>query len=213
MKENFDYCLNEVLKSEGGYSNDAGDPGGPTNFGITIADYRRYINPSGTATDVRNMHVEDAKNIYKTKYWDAMHCDNLPSGVDYVVFDYGVNSGVGRSTRVYQKFSHITDSAQLINAICDERMAFLQSLKTWHIFGRGWTTRVSSVRRKALQMVTGKSKSIPRHITAGGAVVAAGVATTAAYPHLWIVIPAITLGILIIGGIIYYIYQQRKTKK
>jgi len=215
MKDNFDYCLNEVLKSEGGYSNDPGDPGGPTNFGITIIDYRKYIDPNGTASDVRNMHVEDAKKIYKARYWDVMHCDDLPSGVDYAVFDYGVNSGVGRAPKIYNQFKHLSDPVAIINAICDERMAFLRSLRTWNTFGKGWTTRVNSVRKNSIKLtskpiITVTSK--PAASTAG-AIVVAGAAATAAYPHLWIVIPAITIGVLIIGGIIYYIYQQRKTKK
>ena len=49
----YDESLGRLLVHEGGYSNHPSDPGGPTNFGITIHDYRRYIRPSGTAADVR----------------------------------------------------------------------------------------------------------------------------------------------------------------
>src|SRR5512143_1828683 len=76
MKQNYDACLTRVLRDEGGYSNDAHDPGGPTNFGITIWDYRRYINPHATAKDVRDMKLADAKTIYRERYWDAMKCDD-----------------------------------------------------------------------------------------------------------------------------------------
>jgi lysozyme family protein len=212
MKDNFDYCLNEVLKSEGGYSNDAGDPGGPTNFGITIIDYRKYINPNGTASDVRNMHVEDAKKIYKLRYWDALNCDTLPSGVDYCVFDYGVNSGISRAKKIYDKYNHHGSSADIINSICDERMAFLKSLHTWSIFGKGWTTRVNSVRKNALQLAAGKSKAVPGHITAGGAIIAAGAAATVAYPNLWIIIPVTAIVIAIVVSLVIYLYKKRKTK-
>ena len=41
--------------AEAGYGNHPSDPGGPTNFGITIADYRRYVKPGATAADVRAM--------------------------------------------------------------------------------------------------------------------------------------------------------------
>jgi lysozyme family protein len=34
---------------------------------------------------------------------DAMSCDELPSGVDYAVFDYGVNSGISRAAKVLQR--------------------------------------------------------------------------------------------------------------
>jgi lysozyme family protein len=168
MQNNYQACLTKVLQSEGGYTNDAADPGGPTNYGITIIDYRKYLNPNGTATDVKNMKLSDAEAIYKSKYWDAMSCDQLPSGVDYTVFDYGVNSGISRSAKILQQFVGVTvdgqigpdtiaatndtDAVELINAICDERLAFLQSLHTWSTFGKGWSARVAGVRAASIQM-------------------------------------------------------------
>ncbi|MGC1467549.1 MAG: glycosyl hydrolase 108 family protein, partial [Pseudolabrys sp.] len=62
-------ALARVLAHEGGYSNNPSDPGGPTNFGITIADYRKYVKPGATAADVRAMKVDDAKAIYRARYW------------------------------------------------------------------------------------------------------------------------------------------------
>ena len=82
-----------MLEHEGGYTNHPSDPGGPTNFGITIHDYRRFIEANGTALDVKNMKRADAAKIYRARYWDALRCDELPAGLDYAVFDYGVNSG------------------------------------------------------------------------------------------------------------------------
>jgi hypothetical protein len=38
--DNFNACVDNVLLHEGGYTNDPQGPGGPTNFGITIADWR-----------------------------------------------------------------------------------------------------------------------------------------------------------------------------
>jgi lysozyme family protein len=172
MKENYEQALTEVLKSEGGYSNDPGDPGGPTNFGITINDYRSYINAHGTAQDVRRMTLDQAKTIYKSKYWDAVGCDLLPSGIDYCVFDYGVNSGIGRAKRILGEFPTVikTDPVKAINAICDERINFLRRLGTFRRFGQGWTTRVAHVRALSIVMahkVTTPTATIPvvQHLT------------------------------------------------
>ncbi|MBN8965586.1 MAG: secretion activator protein, partial [Rhizobiales bacterium] len=93
----FPRALARVLAHEGGYSNHPDDPGGPTNFGITIADYRRYVKADATAADIKAMRVEEAETIYRAAYWDAMRCDDLAAGLDYAVFDYGVNSGIGRA--------------------------------------------------------------------------------------------------------------------
>lgn len=151
MQSNYPYALQQVLLSEGGYTNDPRDPGGATNFGITIADYRMYINRNGTPVDVRNMTVDQAKTIYQSKYWDKVNGNELPSGVDYCVFDYGVNSGVSRANRVYQEFRG-QDPVDCINAICDERLHFLQSLHTWSAFGLGWSRRVASVRANSIAL-------------------------------------------------------------
>jgi lysozyme family protein len=164
----YEAALARLLVHEGGYTNHPSDPGGPTNFGITIADFRRYIMPSATSADVRSMKVEDAKRIYRTKYWNALCCDTLPAGLDYAIFDYGVNSGIVRAAKVLQRIlglpvngivgdaeiaavgRHFT--ADLIARVCDERLAFLKSLKTWPVFGKGWGRRVAEVRAAALAM-------------------------------------------------------------
>src|SRR5437764_7132898 len=88
-------AIRRLLVSEGGYVNHPSDPGGPTNFGITLGDYRRYVKADATTADVRAMKVEEAEAIYRTTYWDAMRGDDLPAGVDYCIFDYAVNSGTG----------------------------------------------------------------------------------------------------------------------
>jgi lysozyme family protein len=167
----YDQALSRLLAHEGGYSNHPSDPGGPTNFGITIQDYRQYMKPNATAADVRTMKLAEATRIYREKYWNAMQCDALPAGVDYCVFDYGVNSGVGRSGKVLKRVlgldaststvtAQVLDAAgkseakALIAAICDERLRFLQALKTWPVFGKGWSRRVKEVRAAALAMAS-----------------------------------------------------------
>jgi uncharacterized protein (TIGR02594 family) len=164
----YDEAISRLLVHEGGYSDHPQDPGGPTNHGITLADYRRFVRASGTAADVRGMNVATAKAIYRSKYWAALSCDSLPAGIDYAIFDYGVNSGIGRAARVLQELcsvaangaigaatlaaAHARDPKALVAAICDERLAFLQSLSTWPTFGRGWGRRVVEVRAAALAM-------------------------------------------------------------
>lgn len=213
MKNNYDYCLREVLKSEGGYTNDPNDKGGPTNFGITIADYKKYINANGTAEDVKNMTVEQAKNIYKTRYWDSIDGDNLPSGVDYCVFDYGVNSGPSRALKVKNQFKDVTDPVDLINKICDERLRFMHNIrggKDWAVFGKGWQRRVDGVRANSIKLTKGTSSST----VAAGTVVAAGAGAAATAPHNylpWII--GGTFLIAFIAFLVFDIYSYRQWKR
>lgn len=168
-KSTYDDALRRLLVHEGGYTNHPSDPGGPTNFGITIHDYRKYVKPNASAADVQAMKLDEAKVIYRTKYWNALRCDELPAGVDYSVFDYGVNSGIGRSGRVLRRVvglpdtTHVVtddvlravtgrDSKALVTAINDERLRFLKNLKTWPVFGAGWGRRVAEVRAFSLQL-------------------------------------------------------------
>ena len=165
----YDEALRRLLLHEGGYTNHPSDPGGPTNFGITIYDYRKYVKPGATAADVKAMTLDEARSIYRAKYWDAQRCDELPAGVDYGVFDYGVNSGIGRSGKVLRRCLKFPDNTSVVNdaviaaantanakvlvaAICDERLRFLQNLKTWDVFGKGWGRRVAEVREVAIAM-------------------------------------------------------------
>jgi lysozyme family protein len=174
----YDAALARLLAHEGGYTNHPSDPGGPTNFGITIVDYRKYVRSDATAADVRATKLAEAKAIYRTKYWDAQRCSELPAGVDYAVFDYGVNSGVGRSGKVLRRALKLPDNTSVVNdavvaaargadaktliaAICDERLRFLQSLKIWPVFGAGWGRRVAEVKAAALAMATPMATAPP----------------------------------------------------
>ena len=230
MQQDYDEALARLLAHEGGYTNDAADPGGPTNFGITITDYRKYAMPGATAADVRAMKVDEAKAIYRAKYWGAQRCDDLPAGVDYAVFDYGVNSGIGRSGKVLRRVLGLADDdwhtgddvlaalrrrdpKQVVVAICDERLRFLQSLKTWDVFGKGWGARVADVKAFALALAAGTPAGLPAGASAkagkgvvpaakgaqqgsAGAVVAAG-AAAASQAHRAGHSPGVVAGIVI----------------
>lgn len=162
-------AISNVLLHEGGYTNDPKDPGGPTNWGITIADARMYWKPNATAADVKAMPKIVAISIYQQKYWAKIRADELRGGVDYALMDYGVNSGVGRAGKVLRRLMRLPDNTsafsdelirtaggkdphELVNAICDERMRFLRGLKTFDHFGKGWTRRVAEVRAYAITL-------------------------------------------------------------
>lgn len=183
-KPSYDEAVRRLLAHEGGYTNHPADPGGPTNFGITIHDYRRYVKPGATAADVKAMKVAEAKRIYRAKYWDAQRCDELPAGVDYAVFDYGVNSGIGRSKKVLQRVVGVkadgvlgpltlravnaSDPKAIVIAICDERLRFLKRLRTWAVFGRGWGRRVADVKAVALALAANASAPATSDTVANG---------------------------------------------
>src|SRR5215213_7345945 len=245
--------IRRLLASEGGYVNHPSDPGGPTNFGITLGDYRKYVKADATAADVRAMRVEEAQVIYREKYWGAIRCDELPAGVDYCLFDYAVNSGTGRVPKVLQRVLGVAvtgrvddatlaavrrqDASALIQAICDERMRFLQGLKTWPVFGKGWSKRVADVRVAALAMADKAAGRAPirsgapatrapgkavvpvndaaRNGTAGGAIATGGAAAqqSAAGGVDWITIALIVVATLVVAAGAWAFWRWRQKRQ
>jgi lysozyme family protein len=169
MNNNFEKALALVLEHEGGYVNHPKDPGGATNRGVTQAVYDAYRKVRGRGPQsVKFITYDELRAIYKFQYWDKVHGDFLPIGLDYAVFDFAVNSGVGRASKSLQAvlgvaqdgqigartLAAITSPVKTINALCDRRIGFLRNLRTFMTFGKGWTRRVKDVRAHALEMAT-----------------------------------------------------------
>jgi len=168
MRENFEKCLAMVLKHEGGFVNHPKDPGGMTNLGVTRKVWEEWVGHSVDELTMRSLGPEDVAPLYKKNYWDKCRCDDLPSGVDFAVFDLAVNSGPGRSSKFLQKSLGVAaDGAigpatltavsqanpqELASKICTIRLEFLQALPTWGTFGKGWGRRVAEVEKTAFEM-------------------------------------------------------------
>src|SRR5271154_2726916 len=165
----FDACMPFIFKAEGGYSDNPADPGGPTNFGITLATLKAYEgDPNLAAQDVKNLTSAMATEIYRTAYWNRMQCGALPAGLDLEVFDFGVNSGPAESVKTLQKIVGVTQDGSigpitlaavrqfnvgdLIGRFAQARLAFYQSLNMPE-FEQGWATRVAQIQTAAAKML------------------------------------------------------------
>ena len=103
MQENYDKCIETILHHEGGYVNHPDDPGGETNLGVTKKVYLNWCEDQNiTVKAMTDLLVEDVAPIYKKNYWDRVKGDQLPSGLDLCVFDFGVNAGTGRAAKYLQ---------------------------------------------------------------------------------------------------------------
>jgi lysozyme family protein len=169
MKENFEQCLAMLLKHEGGFVNHPKDPGGMTNLGVTKKVWEEWVGHPVDEAAMRALGQQDVAPLYKKNYWDRVRGDDLPTGVDYSVFDIAVNSGVSRAIKFLQAACGVTQDGaigpatlaavaqqnprELATAVCEKRLAFLQSLPTWNTFGRGWNRRVADVEETAFKMV------------------------------------------------------------
>jgi len=91
MKTVHDIAM-EIVKREGGFSNDPADPGGPTNHGVTLATLQQ-IHPGATISTLRHLTKEGAAEIFMAHYYFAPRIDKLPEQIQANVFDMMVNSG------------------------------------------------------------------------------------------------------------------------
>ena len=156
---NFDRVFAALLGNEGGYSNHPDDPGGETNWGITVAVAREngYIGP------MKDMDQTVARAIYAKRYWLPAF-DTLPYAVAFQIFDGVVNSGIGQAVRWLQRAVGVADDGKLgpitLNAVSAapvgsvvlafnaERLVFMTNLSTWPSFGKGWARRIAENLKK-----------------------------------------------------------------
>ncbi len=160
MKDNFDECTEWALVHEGGYVNHPKDPGGATNKGVIQRTYDGYRNRIGKPRQsVRSITMAEVLDIYKSQYWDLIHGDDLPAGLDYAMYDFSINSGPSRAVTFLQEILGVkvdgvmgnvtlgaikrrNDISGLIQALCLKRWNWMKRLSTFKTFGKGWTRRV-----------------------------------------------------------------------
>jgi lysozyme family protein len=168
MKQNFETVLAAVLRHEGGYVDHPSDPGGRTNLGVTQKVWEEWVGHKVDEKAMRALTPELVSPLYKRKYWDKIKGDDLPSGVDYAVFDAAVNSGPGRAAKWLQGCVGVEqdggigpktlaavakfDPADLVEDYAKRRLSFLMDLPHWGTFGKGWGRRVAEVQTVASSM-------------------------------------------------------------
>jgi len=173
----FDAALAHVLKMEGGWTDDPYDPGGPTNFGVTLADYARHRgidvqadNIAALKQELRAISVDTVRTIYLERYWTPCRAGDLPGGLALMHFDAAVNQGVGTAARMLQQAvgadidgeigSLTLDAARTmpaeraLEAYADARRSRYRALPLFWRFGRGWLARVAATLARSRAVAT-----------------------------------------------------------
>lgn len=178
MLSNWQQAFEQMLKSEGGFTDDERDNGnklpdgrkGSTMLGVTQYNWEAHVGHQVTHDDMRKLTPADVEPLYKQKYWDVVQGDKLPNGIDYLCFDMGVNAGPGRSIMLLQTAVGVpadgglgpitltavwaADPVKLIQDFSDAKESFYRGLDDFKTYGTGWLNRVAAVKQKASSMVT-----------------------------------------------------------
>ncbi len=136
--------------------------------GVTKATYEDYIGRSVSIDAIKALTQEDVEPIYRSRYWDKVQGDSLPSGIDWMVFDWAVNSGPRRASQALQRAvgsradgvigPNTLDAVarcndvETVDKIHAEREAFYRSLSTFPTFGRGWLRRAEETMEQATNL-------------------------------------------------------------
>lgn len=169
MEFGFDYAVKHILKEEGGYVDHKTDPGGATNYGISLRFMiAAAIDPNRDGRidvrDIRAMTPEVAASIYKSHFWDRVKGDSLPGPLALLVFDSAVNQGVGRASKFLQRVVGASpdgmigpktlkrvseawdkDASNVLSQYAVRRALHYSSLSIFASFGRGWFNRLFRV--------------------------------------------------------------------
>jgi lysozyme family protein len=117
----------EIVAREGGFVNDPDDPGGATNFGVTIRTMRALgldLDGDGEigVSDVRRMTRAQAVDIFIEHYFRRPRIDTLPEVLQASVFDMQVNAGAN-AVRILQRLLREMGQAVVVDGVIGPRTA------------------------------------------------------------------------------------------
>jgi lysozyme family protein len=170
--DNFDKAIAAVWEFDGIKNDSAPGEHFLTTYGIT-ADTWAHAVDNGMVRDKPQSQCtpDDAKTILRFLYWDVCRCQELPTGVDLMVFDFAMMAGIipaGRSLQLAIDAvaiplhvdgvigPHTIAAADMCHAkvLIEEIRQFnldrLSTLHNWQQFRNGWTRRQNTMRDTAL---------------------------------------------------------------
>lgn len=104
-------------KWEGGLTNNPSDPGGITKYGVSLRWLKSIgydVNNDGDidAADIRSLTPDQARELFRSRFWDTLHLDNYPLCTAVALYDAAVNTGPAQAVKFLQRacsfyFGHV----------------------------------------------------------------------------------------------------------
>ena len=152
-----------ILEGGGKYHDVPGDPGGPTNYGISLR-FLKSIEPSATSQTIRKMTFERAADLYEKHFFQPSGANRLAFPLAGIVLDQAINQGVGAARRDLRRIFNLGDTTNKFTEtelqyiigqnpkvyatrLLHRRLERYKAIRTWPKFGRGWTNRLTLLAR------------------------------------------------------------------
>jgi len=160
---NYDEAFARVIGHEGKFQANPKDRGNwttgrigqgqlkGTKYGVSAMSYPHL--------DIRNLTLQQAKDIYYKDFWLRVSGDVLHNAVVYQMFDAAINHGPGNAVRMAQRAAGASDDGvmgpltheairrqgvdDMLKLFLAERIEFFTKISTFNEFGRGWMRRVA----------------------------------------------------------------------
>ena len=170
MQDNFLNCLNKftLLPDNDGQPFHV-DSGGPTSYGVTRANWSRWIKHPASDDEMRSLSAAAVVPLYEAWYWNTIKGDALPIGVDLMVFDHGVMSGEHTSVQQLQQVLRVDQDgwvgeqtiaaasahppAVIVGMLAWRQEEYYRSLAAFSINGNGWLARLDRRVAMAIRLI------------------------------------------------------------
>jgi Glycosyl hydrolase 108 len=161
-----DEILARILRWEGGYSNSPADPGGPTNAGITVAQWSTFSGKPATADTIKNLTRSQVTDFYRENFLQRPGVRDIKNlAVKGAYANMLIQSGPTAATRAFQSglkdafrvnvpidgvlgpatvvaINAVDDPDLLIEAATCSRLTELKSQPAFAIFGTALKARL-----------------------------------------------------------------------
>lgn len=210
----FDPAYQKTLGREGGYGNRPDDSGNwacgqlvGTNYGISAPVLQEWIGRCPSPSEMANLSLSTAKDIYKKNFWDVLLADKIKNqSVAEILFDTKVLQGnrvatfVGNAlhdsavkvpfTQAVVEKINKADQGQLFADVLQQRVNHVTGIGG--VYLRGWLNRLETFTYEA-----GKALTKPLNFKKNGGELIAG-------------------GLIIFGAFLvayYFVHLKRKINK
>jgi peptidoglycan hydrolase-like protein with peptidoglycan-binding domain len=152
--QSLDFAMDLLQRAAGGAT--------PCQCGITLENLRMLRDDESlTVQDLNKLTRDEARELYRSRYWNVLNCDDLPLGVDVIVFGFGVDQGTREAAKALQEVVGAKADGSVGPATIAATKAASPTevvpklTQRWRAASKDGSDRINAVEQKALQMTGG----------------------------------------------------------